>query len=152
MRERYVSQSVCVSQWPNWLRRQDGELVICSSNPGYDTNFCLKNYNSYVVFLHSIEVRAIKLFASKFWGMELRTVWNCGGKLIFYCLQLKPNVTNTWRSLVKIFYWMANVRKRKLEISIYKMLRRNRICVEAINADRKVGLSNRSRNILCIVI
>ena len=29
---------------PNWLRRQYGELEIYSSNPGYDTNFSLKNH------------------------------------------------------------------------------------------------------------
>ena len=45
---------VCVSQWHNWLRRQYGELEICGSNPGYDTNFSLKNYlwSSHFKFYH----------------------------------------------------------------------------------------------------
>ena len=34
-----------MSQWPNWLRRQYGELEICGSSPGYDTNFSLKSYH-----------------------------------------------------------------------------------------------------------
>ena len=31
-----------MSQWPKWLRRKYGELEICGSRPGYDTNFSLK--------------------------------------------------------------------------------------------------------------
>ena len=42
MRERFVSKLVCMSQWPNWLRHQYGELEICGSNPSYDTNFSQK--------------------------------------------------------------------------------------------------------------
>ena len=34
-----------MSQWPNWLRRQYGELEICGSNPGYDNFFSQKLSN-----------------------------------------------------------------------------------------------------------
>ena len=34
-----------MSQWPNWLRGQYGELEICGSNPGFDTNFFSQNYH-----------------------------------------------------------------------------------------------------------
>ena len=46
--ERFISWSVGVSQWPEWLGCQCGELEICGLSPGYDTNFSLKNYYLYV--------------------------------------------------------------------------------------------------------
>ena len=49
---------VGVSQWPKWLGRQCGELEICGSSPGYDTNFSLKNYQLNVMNCdHSTIVR-----------------------------------------------------------------------------------------------
>ena len=42
MREKFVSWSGSVSQWPKWLRCQYGKLEICGSSPGYDTNFSLQ--------------------------------------------------------------------------------------------------------------
>ena len=35
-----------MSQWPKWLRRQNGKLEICGSSPSYDIHFSLKNYHS----------------------------------------------------------------------------------------------------------
>ena len=42
MRERFVSYAVCVSQWPNWLRRQYSELEIVVRIPAMTQIFLSK--------------------------------------------------------------------------------------------------------------
>ena len=66
MRERFVSWSRSVSQWPKWLRRQYGKLEICGSSPGYDKKIFLSKIIIYMSIWYKKFKKFSKLMASIF--------------------------------------------------------------------------------------